>query len=438
MDVGILEKVVQSIRKCGADQVDVLCSESNTISVTTRLAKLEKIVKSDITSVKMRVSIGKKSAIVSTDSLDELQKESFIEKVVSAAKNSPEEPVAFRPKVDQLCKAPEKIDICDPREVSLDELIAKAIECEEEALQVKGITNSEGAQASHFRSKFMLLKNNDFSASYEKTFNQLSIVTLAEKDGFLERDFDITEAIYHSDLKDAKKLAHCSAERTLKRLGAKKIKSCKVPVVFDRRVAGQLLCSLVEAVNGAAVAKNISFLKDKLHKKVFGDSINVIDRYAIPRGLRSRPLDSEGLACTDNSVIKNGVLNLFLLNTKYANLLQMTSTRNAEGFEGISPHNIYIENGKNSFSDLLKSVKYGLYVVEVMGNGLNLVTGNYSQGAVGFLIENGEITSPVNEITIAGNFLEMFSRCLPASDLKMEFGIDSPTLLIDEIVVGGN
>jgi PmbA protein len=437
VDKNILSDVVRRAKKDGADNVDILAEESSVISVSTRLAQLENVVQSEEVCVKIRVSVGKRSAIVVTDNFEELKEESFTEKAVFAAKNAPEEMTEFRPDSSELCKKIRNSDICDARVVSSSDLIDAALECESIALQIKGITNSEGAKSEHFRSKITLMKNADFSVEYEKTLNMLSLVTLAEKDGFLERDYDFSETVYRSDLKSPRQIANEAAERTLRRLGAKKIRSCKVPVIFDRRVSGQLLGSFASAINGSSIANGISFLKDKLSQKIFGDAITVTDKSSTLRGLRSRPFDSDGLECSDVAVVRGGVLESFLLNTKYANKLQMKSTGNASGFDGIAPHNFCIENGAESFEDLLRSVKSGLYVVEVLGNGVNLVTGNYSQGAVGFWIENGEITYPVNEITVAGNFIDMFSRCRVADDLEMTSGIDAPSLLVDEVIVGG-
>jgi PmbA protein len=433
----ILNDVMRRAQKAGADHVDILAQKSNQISVSTRLAKLENVVQSEEISVKMRVSVGKRSAVAIANSWEELKKESFIEKSVFAAKNAPEETTPFRPAPDELCKKIQLMDLCDSRTVSPEELINLAQECESIALQIKGITNSEGSEASRSHLKTILMKDDDFFAEYEKTLHQFSLVVLAQKDGFLERDYDFSEAIHWSDLKNSQNVAEKAAARTLRRLGARKIPSCKVPVVLDPRVSSQLLNSFAAAVNGGSISNGASFLKDKLSQKIFNDGITISDKGIVPRGLRSRPFDGDGLECANRTLVQNGVLQSFLLNTKYANRLQMKSTGNASGFEGIAPHNLCIENGSESFQDLIKSVRNGLYVVEVLGNGLNLVTGNYSQGAVGFWIENGEITYPVNEITIAGNFIDMFSRCRVGNDLEMTSGIDAPSLLLEEMVIGG-
>ena len=434
----ILESAINKAKSIGADHVDIIFSESETISASSRLTKLEKLVQANLMNVDIRVSVGNRHASISSDNIERLTDNSFIERVVSAAKNSPEEKLKIRADSSELCKNFKEIDICDKNfSADPDYFINKAKKCEDIALQIKGITNSEGAEAGYSRTKLTLMRDDGFCASYEKTLNQISVVTLAEKNGSLERDYAYSTSVYNEDLRSSEEIAKESAEKTLKRLGARKVQSCKVPVVFDRKTSRQLLNSMLDALSGAAIARGVSFLKDKLSQKIFADCINVSDRYAIRRGLRSRPFDSDGLECRDTNIVTNGTINSFLLNTKYANKMNMKSTANASGWEGISPNNVCIENGNKSFFDLIKGIKSGLFVTEVMGSGVNIVTGNYSQGAVGFWIENGEITYPVNEITVAGNFLEMFSHCDVASDLKLESGIDSPSIFFEEMIVGG-
>ena len=434
----IIESAIKKAKSMGADCVDIMYSESETISATTRLTKLEKLVQANVSGIGIRVSVDDRYATISSDNIDALKDDTFIEKVIVAAKNSPKEISKIRANSSELCKNFKEIDICDKDfHENPEYFINEAKKCEDIALQIKGITNSEGSEAGFARTVFSLTRDDGFFASYEKTTNQISVVTLAEKDGSLERDYAYSTAVYNFDLKSADEIAKKAAEKTLKRLGARKIPSCKVPVVFSRETSAQLLNSILSALNGSAIARGISFLKDKLSKKVFSENINIKDKYAIDRGLRSRPFDSEGLECRDIDIVNNGIITSFLLNTKYSNKLQMQNTASASGWEGISPNNVYIENGKKSFSELIKNIKNGLYVTEVLGNGVNIVTGDYSQGAVGFWIENGEIAYPVHEITIAGNFFDMFSHCDVASDLKIEFGIDSPTIFFDEMIVGG-
>jgi PmbA protein len=437
MDKEIVLDVLKKARKHGVDHLDILLDESSSISVTTRLSKPEKIVQANTISIGMRVSIGERSAIIATDSCEEFREQLFLEKAIAAARNAAEDRFCIRPRIDELCKNFKKIDLCDDLEPSLERLIEDSSKCESVALAVKGITNSQGAEASHVHSRLTLFKDDCFAGAYEKTIQEISIVTLASKGENLERDYDFSRAIYYSDLRTPENIGRNAAEKTLRRLGAKKIPSCKVPVIFDRAVSRQLLSSLLSALNGAAIAKAVSFLKDKLAQKIFNSCINITDVYAIDRGLRSRPFDADGLECKDNIIVKNGALSSFLLNAKYAHQLGMNSTANASGFEEIAPHNIRIENGKETFDELKKSIKAGLYVTDVLGNGLNIVTGNYSQGAAGFWVENGEVVYPVHEITIAGNFVDMLANCRLASDMQMETGIDAPAILVEEMIVGG-
>lgn len=434
----ILESAIKKAKSLGADHVDLMFSESEVMSATTRLTKLEKVVQANVESIDLRVSVGNRYASVSCDNINKIKDDAFIEKVVSAAKNSPEERGRIRADSSELCKNFKEMDICDRNFVAnTDYFIEKAKKCEEIALQVDGISNSEGSEAEYSKTSFTLMRDDGFCGSYEKTHTNLSVVTLAEKDGKMERGWAYSTAVYEEDLRSAEDVAKEAAEKTLKRLGARKVQSCKVPVVFSREVARQILGSMLEALNGASVARDMSFLKDSLGKKVFADGISVVDRYDVHRGLRSRPFDADGLECRNTDIVWNGVVEAFLLNTKYANMLGMKSTANASGWEGISPNNVCIENGTKSFEELLAGVKSGLYVTDAMGVGVNAVTGNYSQGAAGFWIENGALSYPVNEITVAGNFVEMFSHCAVASDLKLEYGFDSPSIFFEEMVVGG-
>ena len=432
-----ISELIDKAKKNGADSVDVIFAERSSISASSRLAKLETIEKADVIIASVRVFVGDKSAVLTTDNIDDLRSDLFSEKAVAAAKCSPSNPKKIRAAATDLCKNFTEIDICDPKDIDHETLIESAKKCEDIALQIKGITNSEGAEAAFSRTKFVVARDDGFFEKYEKTGNSLSLSVLAEKNGDLERSYSFSNAVYHSDLKSLKRIANEAAEKTLRKLGARKILSCKVPVIFHRDVASSLLQSILSALNGAVVARGISFLKDKLSQKIFSDELNIIDQYDVCRGLCSKPFDTDGIACSNRKLIENGVLNSFLLNTKYAEILGMQSTGHASGWDSISPNNVCINKGSMSFDALVGDVQRGLYVTEVLGNGLNIVTGNYSQGACGFWIENGKITYPVNEITVAGNFIDMFNNCTFASDLEFEFGIDSPTMLFDEMVVGG-
>lgn len=438
MDANILSDAISKMIAKGADAVDLLCKCSDSSSVTVRQNKVEKFVEASEGNIQIRASVGKRTAMASVNSFAELLEEEFLEKVVSAAKNASEEQVEFRPSFDEMCKDVPVLDICDRSVVDSKQLEADALECESLALSYPRITNSEGAESSRVFSKTILMNNKGFCKEYEKTCYQRAVATLAEKDGQLEQSYDFSNKIYYCDLKNVKEMAETAAKKTVSHLGARKIKSCKVPVMFDPLIAGRLLGDILQIINGESIKKGLTFLKKRdLSKGVFNNNLTILDKFNIPRGLRSVPFDGDGLPCSNINLITKGRLDNFLLNVKCANELELKSNAHAAGFGSIAPHNVFIENGTRSKQDLLGDIKNGLYVTEVLGNGLNAVTGNFSQGACGFWIENGEMTYPVNEITIAGNILEMLNHCEVASDLAFETGVDSPSIRFDEMTVGG-
>ncbi|MDR1335177.1 MAG: hypothetical protein LBJ19_02835 [Holosporaceae bacterium] len=433
----VLFDVIKKIKQFGADQVDILANAREETIVHSRMLQVDNVIQAHTVDIGVRVFMGKRSAVISTDNTDDLSNPAFVEKAIFATSNSPEESEKSRADGVDLCTNFKKIDLCDPISPSHQQLVENAKKCEEIALQIDGITNSEGSSVSHRRIKTMLAKSDNFFGEYEKTFNQISFVAIATKNGCMERDGEYSSSVYYADLKTPEYIAQQAAKKAIRRCGARKVASCSVPIIFHRDVASQLLNDLISALNGAAIAGGTSFLKDKLSKKIFADTVNVVDRYALDKGLRSRPFDADGLECMDNSILKDGVLNSFLLNVKYANRLGQKSTRNAGGWSVISPNNICIENGGISLKDMIGCVKNGLYVVDVIGMGLNVITGNFSQGAVGFWIVDGEIAYPVNEVTIAQNFIDMFANCQVASDLEIKSGIDAPSIFVEKMVVGG-
>lgn len=437
MNSEILCNFIKTAQFMGADHVELLISTQKNISANTRLTKPEKITKSNVTNIDIRISIGDKSSIISTNSVADFALDSFAEKAVYITKNSPGDNSKIRPEKRADYSSFKNIEMCDINRPSEDELMNLAAECESIALSKAGITNSEEAEAGYCYSQNALMTSDGFFAEYQKTFFHLHVSVLASRDSDLQTDYAFSNATYFSDLKSPSDIANTAADRTLRKLGSQKIQSCKVPVIFDRRIASQLLNSFISSINGNAIVKGTSFLKNKLHNEIFSKDISIYDRCAVDRGLRSRPFDSDGLACTDLCIINNGRLQSFLLNTICANKLNMESTVHAAGFDDIAPNNVSIANGSETFDELLGHISKGLYVTNTLGNGLNHVTGNYSQGVAGFWIENGEILYPVHEITIAGNFLDMLHNCEIANDLSIETGIDSPSILVEEMIVGG-
>lgn len=433
MNENILLDAVAKAKKFGAEHVDIIARENDTISAVSRLTKLEQLTEASVEDIQIRAAVGKQLAVAGTNSAEDLIKPEFIEQLVSAAKNAPEDEFACRPNEEKY--SIEQLDIYDDRKICPQDFVKYAIECEQIALDTAGITNSEGAEFGYTRSAIILLKDNDFCGKYRKTLFQASVVPLAEKNGELQQDYSFTQGLFFENLKPPAKLAEDAASRTLKKLGSRKISSCTVPVLFDRRCAGGLLQSILQAVNGANVVKGMSFLKTKLQQKIMPENVSVCDSYKC--GINARPFDSEGLRSQNNNLIVEGVLQNFLLNTRYANQLKMFSTHSASGFNSIAPNNVYMKNGTAEKNSIICGIKRGLLITETMGGGLNIVTGNYSTGACGFWIENGMVQYPVNEITLAGNFDDMFENCILATDLQVETGCDSPSIFIPNMVIGG-
>ncbi|MDR2268392.1 MAG: TldD/PmbA family protein [Holosporaceae bacterium] len=437
--VNILQDALKKAISLGADAVDLLFVEEKNVTVATRMTKVESVIHSESAHIDLRAFIGNRSAAVSSNSLDELQNGTILERVVAAAKNSPEEKLKLRADSSELCKNfdNENMDLYDHQEISSEKLQADAQECESIALQISGVTNSGGASAMHSFSRTILLKNDGFLGEYAKSISGISFEALAEKDGELQQDYDYSNAVYYADRKTPREIATTAANRAVQKLGSRKIKSCQVPVIFHKRVGRSLLKSLLSVLNGAQVANGGCFLQDKIGQKIFCDDVSLFDNHDTMRGLRSCPFDVDGLECVNTNVITAGVLNSFLFNVKYADKMGMRSTGNASGWDAIAPNNSSWSNGITSFDDLLRNVNHGLFVTDVLGRGLNVTTGNYSQGASGFWIENGEIVHGVHEITIAGNFMDMFSHCVMGSDFEMESGFGSPTIFVEKMTVGG-
>jgi PmbA protein len=333
------------------------------------------------------------------------------------------------------------LDILDPVEPSPEVLEARAAEAEDAARAVPGVTNSEGAESGWSSTRVQLAASNGFSGGYAVSRHSFSVSVLAGSGTAMERDYDFTSAIAGADLRDPAEVGRKAGERAVRRLNPRKVATAQVPVVYDPRVSGGLIGSFANAVNGAAIARGTSFLKDKMGSRVFAAGIQIIDDPLRKRGLRSKPFDGEGLPTTRRAIIEDGVLQSWFLDLATARQLRLTSTGNAARGTGAppspAPTNLYLAAGKLSPQDLIADIKQGFYVTELIGMGTNLVTGDYSRGAAGYWIENGEIAYPVSEVTVAGNLKDMYARLVPASDLEFRYGTDAPTVRIDGMTVAG-
>lgn len=439
--LSMLDTLIASARALGADAADAVMVSSSSLSAACRLGTVEKMERMENADVGLRVFIGKRQAIVSSSDSTPQALSALAERAVAMARVVPEDPFCGLADRDQIACALPDPDSCDPVEPSAESLIARTQECEDAARAVPGITNSEGAGASWGRSDIVCSASNGFSRAYAVSHHSLGVAVVASDGTRMERDYDHSGAVYFSDLRPAYDIGHAAGERAVRRLGGRKVATCTVPVVYESRVARGLLSHLSGGINGSAIARGTSFLKDSLGAPVFGHAIRIVDDPHRPRGLRSRPCDSEGLPTRLLDVIDSGLLKTWILDLRSARQLGMDSTGHASRWIGSapspSPSNLYLEAGPQTVAEMIGEIDSGFFVTELFGQGVNLITGDYSRGAAGFWIEKGEIAYPVSEVTIAGNLKNMFRSLIPADDLSFDYGIDSPSVRIDAMTVAG-
>jgi PmbA protein len=335
----------------------------------------------------------------------------------------------------------ENLDLFQEDPTNTDVLIEMAKECEEAALSNKGITNSEGSGSSFSEAEFFIANSKGFSSGYKSSSNSISCSVIAGEGQLMERDYDYAVARHISDLALPSDVGNSSANKAIQRLNPRKIDSCNTSVIFDKRISDDIIGYVASAASGTAIARGTSFLKDSLSKQIFNKDINIVDDPKMLRGLGSRPFDGEGLKTNKKDIVQNGVLKTWLLNTSTAKKLNLKSTGNASrgvgSPPGISSSNLFMTNGVHSYEDMIKSTKSGFYATELIGMGVNLITGDYSMGASGMWIENGEIKFPVSEITIASNLKDMFLNLTAANDLEFKSRSNAPTIRIEGMTLAG-
>lgn len=437
----LLDRLIKKALTAGADAADAVLYDATSLSLTWRLGKTETLERSESGDLGMRVFIGKRQAIVSSsdrsaDALDEL-----VERAVAMARVVPEDPYCGIADPAQLAGAPPALDICDPVEPSAEELIEQVRIAEEAALAVPGVTNSEGADAGWSRSQVAMVASNGFAGGYGISRSSLSAAVLAGTGVGMERDYDFGSKVYRSDLPGAAEIGRNAGERAVRRLNPRKVKSQRVPVIYDPRVSRGLLGHLSGAISGPSIARGTSFLKDRLDQMVFAPGVTIIDDPFIRRGLRSRPFDGEGIATRRHTLIDQGRLTTWLMDLRSSRQLGLVTTGHASRGTSApptpSPANLYMAAGTRTPADLIGELTEGFYITEMLGMGVNGLTGDYSRGASGFWIENGQLAYPVSELTVAGNLKEMFLAIEPANDLEFRYGMDAPTLRIDGLTVAG-
>ncbi len=445
MNKNFLEEILKSLKKKGCHESDILYSENKTISSSSRLGKIEKTETSEIKEIGIRTIKNKKQSIISTTNLEPKNIDDLVNRVVEMVKVIPKNEFCGLANKNQIknFKFSEisKLEICDSYEPTLDEINDKVLELENAALKNKKIINSEGAEIAFSKTKIILVGSNGFENQVNKTHSDFIIAVLAGNSKSMERAYDYKSKVFFEDLGDMKKIGEKVSNEAIKKLNAKKIKTCKCDVIFDSKVSSSLLSNLFNASNAVSIIKGTSFLKNKKNKQIFSKSINIIDDPLMKRKLRSRLVDSEGIQTRKKHLIKDGSLEFFYNSLSSARQLKEEpsghASRSASSIPNASYSNLYLENGKSSKEDMVKSLRKGLLVTELMGSSINYSNGDYSRGASGFWIENGKISFPVSEITIAGNLKNIFSKLIPADDLEFNYGINAPSLLVENLTLGG-
>ncbi len=431
--------LVEAAKKAGADAADAVAVRSRARGVSVRLGKVESTEASESDDVSLRVFIGQRVASVSATAASDPKM--LAERAVAMARVSPEDPYQGLADPSLLAKTNAALDLYDGTEIPTDRLRDDALAAEEAALAVNGVTNSGGGGASAGLGGMVLATSDGFLGDYVASRFSRSVSVIAGEGTGMERDYDFSSRQHFSDLEAPLEIGKRAGERAVRRIGSRKARTGPVTVIYDPRVARGIAGHLAGAINGASVARKTSFLRDRMGKQVASAAITATDDPLKKRGAGSRPFDGEGIAGERLSMIEDGVLKHWFLSTSAARELGLvTNGRGARSGTAVSPSstNFAIEPGDQSAEDLIASLKSGFYVTEVFGQGVDMLTGEYSRGASGFWVENGELAYPVSEVTIASNLKDMFLRMVPGNDIDRNFGTAAPTLLIEGMTLAGN
>ena len=436
----IVESLVERGMAAGATAADALYIGERSAGVQVRLGALDSVSRSEGEEIGVRLFAGHRSATAASSDLSDEALALLVDRCMAMALEAPEDPYAGLAPEDRLQRDKLPIlDTDDGREPDPAELRARALEAENAALAVAGITNSSGAGASASAAVIALATSGGFAGAYASTGHGVSAAVVAGEGSSMQRDHAWHSVRHLGDLEPAGLVGRRAGERAVARLNPARPRPGKYPVLFDPRVAGSLLGHFAGAISGVAVARGTSFLQDRLGQPVFAPGVTIIDDPLRPRGLRSRPFDAEGLVVARRELIADGVLPGWIAESASARQLGIAPTghasRGVSGAPSAAPSNLYLAGGARSREDLLAAFPEAVLVIELIGQGANPVTGDYSRGATGFMVRNGEIAEPVSEITIASNLIDMFETLEPASDLMLRRGIDTPTILVPEMTV---
>jgi PmbA protein len=437
----LAQRLVEAAKRAGADAADAVAVRGMSQGVEVRDGRVEESERSEGDDVGLRVIVGRRQAVVSTNDISGDSAAKLAERAVAMARVAPDDAYVGLADPALLARDFPALDLLDPDMPSTDELERRALQAEAAGIAVQGVAKSGGASASCGIGGMVLVTSTGFHGKYLRSSQGISMTAIAGQGTGMERDYDFTSAIHASDLLSSESIGRRAGERAVARVNPRKVATCKVPVVFDPRVSGSLVGHLVGAVNGASIARKTSFLKDRMGQQLFDSSIRIIDDPLRVRGLRSQSFDAEGVAVKKLAIIDQGVLTTWLLDSATARELGLATTGHAQRGVSSSPspgsYNLHMEPGRLTPAELMSDIKQGFYVTDLIGSGVNGVTGDYSRGAAGFWIENGELTYAVSEVTIAGHLLEIFKSMTPANDLEFRYGVNAPTVRIEGLTIAG-
>jgi PmbA protein len=442
MDENLLNEVVAAALAAGADAAEAVGAERRALSISVRLGELEEVEREESRDLGLRVFVGRRQASVSGSDVSAEARAKLVERAVAMARLAPEDPYAGLADPDRLARGPLKdLDLYDAAEPSAEALEARARVAEEAARAVPKVTNTDGASASWSAGEWRMVTSAGFSGLHRASSFSLGASAIAGDEAGMETGYDGRAVRWQGDLPQADAIGAEAGRRAAGRLGARKIASTTAPVIFENRIASSLMSAMIGAVSGPAIARGTSFLKDKFGQQLFAKGVNITDDPHKLRGLGSSPFDDEGVVNGPISLIDDGVLTTWLLNTSSARQLGLSTTGHASrglaGPPGVSTSNLTLQPGTRDQAGLMADAKAGLLVTSMFGPSLNGNTGDWSVGCSGFWFEGGEIAYPVNEITVAGNLIDIYARLVPGADLEIRGASNAPSLLVDALAIAG-
>ena len=435
--------LVERARAAGADAADAVYIADASESVQVRLGKLEDVERSENEHIGLRVFCGSRSASIGSTDLSDAALAELAARAVAMARLAPEDPYAGLAPEERLMRGPlPELELAEAGEPNPAQLRAMAEEAEDAARAIPGVTNSEGGGASSGAAVLALATSHGFAGAYNGSSRGLSASVVAGEGSDMQRDYAWRSARHAADLPTPRQIGELAGQRAVARLNPGRLKSGPLPVVFDPRVGGSLIGHLVGAMSGPSIARRASFLLDREDEQLFDGAVSIVDDPLRPRGLRSRPFDGEGLPVSRRALVEGGKLTGWLMDSASARQLGRAptghATRGHSGAPGVSASNLHLESGPLSPAELIADIAEGVYVTELIGQGVNGVTGDYSRGASGFRIVNGEIAGPVAEFTVAGHLIDMFKALTPANDMEWHRAVNVPTIRVDGMTVAGD